>query len=69
VSVAVQGQQIDPPPGVLPLAELLSDDQQVLTERGRLLAKQPLQVSPLIQAKLGEVGNRATLKPVCRHLV
>ena len=33
VAGAIESEEVDPPAGVLPVAELLGDDQEVLTQR------------------------------------
>jgi hypothetical protein len=48
VGVLVHAQQVDAPARVLPVAELLGDDEGVRGDDLDLLAEQPLEVSPLL---------------------
>ncbi len=65
----VEGEEVDPPAGVLPVAELLGDDEQILVERGDVVTEQALQVGPLVQAQGGERSRRPPLEPLLGHLV
>lgn len=50
----VDGEQVDPAARVLPLAELLRDDQQVVAEHVDVIANETLHVGPFVQAKVSE---------------
>ena len=49
--VAVDGQKVHTPPGVLSLAELLRDDKEVLVEHVNPVPQKPLQILPLAKAQ------------------
>jgi len=69
VALAVEREQVDPAARVLPLPVLLSDDQEFLAERARLLADQPLQVGALVELQLVERGGLAPLQAVSTDFV
>ncbi|HUN78341.1 MAG TPA: hypothetical protein VMU32_05435 [Solirubrobacteraceae bacterium] len=48
------GQEVDAAPGVFPIAELLTDHQQVIAEHADVIAEKPLQVRALAESEIGE---------------
>ncbi len=46
----VEGEEVDAPAGVLPVAELLGDDDEILVERGDVVTEQALQVGPVLRS-------------------
>ena len=54
VGLVVDAQQVDAPPRVFPLAELLGDDEGVRGDHVNAVAQQALQVGALAQAGLAE---------------
>ncbi|MFG3689545.1 hypothetical protein [Micromonospora sp. NPDC047740] len=49
-----RGEQVDPAPGVLPVAELLGYDQKIGAEHGDVVAEESLQVLALVEPEGGE---------------
>ena len=65
----VEGEEVDAPAGVLAVAELLGDDEQILVESGDVVTEQALQAGLLVHAQGGERSRRAPLEPLLGHLV
>jgi hypothetical protein len=59
VTVAVEREEVESTPSVLPVAVLLSDDLQVVPQNVDLREKQCLQVLALADSHRGELDRRA----------
>ncbi|WP_328534789.1 hypothetical protein OG836_13540 [Micromonospora zamorensis] len=53
----VYGEQVDPAPGFLPVAELLGHDQTIGAEHGNVVPEESLQVLALVEPEGGEPGR------------
>src|SRR5262249_58663045 len=65
----IDRQQIDTAAGVLPVAELLGDHEQVVSEDAYLVADDPLQVCPLVEPEVRERGGLVENQPGFGYLV
>ena len=59
----VEGEEVDAAAGVLPGAELVGDDEQILVEGGDVVSEQALQVGSLVEAQGGEAAGGRRSRP------
>ncbi len=69
VALPVDRQQVDPPPRVLPVSELLGDDEQVVVENADVVPQQPLQICALVQPQHAEGLALMAFQPIASDLV
>lgn len=64
----VEGEEVDAPASVLPVAELLGDDEQIVVEGGDVVSEQALEVSTLVHSEGGERSRWTPLEPLVGDL-
>lgn len=64
----VEGEEVDAPASVLPVTELLRDDEQIVVEGGDVVSEQALEVSTLVHSEGGERSRWTPLEPIVGDL-